>query len=127
VDESDRLQWVRDQLDQAIRRLTETAPKQIEWIGSLGVPIHSADELALEFDRFAEIAGQLRAAYPISDQTLDLLRTLDGLLGAMSGPEKADLWSFEALGADPRWATVRFLAEEVLLSWESDGMSVSPD
>ena len=100
---------------------------QIKWLTSLGVPIHSADELALEFNQFAELAGQLRAAYPISDRTLNLLRTLDGLLGAMSGREKADLWSFDALGSDPRWATVRFLAHEILLSWESDGMSVLTD
>jgi hypothetical protein len=53
----------------------------------------NADELTLTFTTFATIAHQLRAQYPISDETLASLKAVDDVLKEISGRENTRLWS----------------------------------
>ena len=52
----------------------------------------------------------------------ELVALLDEKLAAMSGPAHAELWTDEALHADPRWGEVRALAEQLIqaMGWPAD-------
>jgi hypothetical protein len=91
---------------------------QEEWLSSLGLPGEPryADELALEFDDGIRLLDQFVRAGLINELAAELLRVLDGLLNAMSGPDNADLWTLESLRVSPRWEAVRASARAALLA-----------
>jgi hypothetical protein len=112
----DRLWW-QGELERAVERLSSDAETQIEWLRSIhkseGPVI--ADELALELEdlwldgrhpglEWASPSPMLRSNIEALDRTLD----------SMSGGERADLWTEEALRSRPEWDDVRILAAQAL-------------
>ncbi len=79
------------------------------------------DALALDFDHWRLcVVDNFQAR--LTDQQKTLLATLDSRLEAMSGPERAPLWTEEALRTRSEWEDVRHLAQETLVTfgWEGD-------
>ncbi|HEX6884045.1 MAG TPA: hypothetical protein VF530_11755 [Planctomycetota bacterium] len=76
------------------------------------------DELALDHENFAR-ALVAAFASELSDPQRRALLHVDELLGAMSGPHQAELWTEAAVVGQPRWAEVRRAAQQALdaLSW----------
>lgn len=77
-----------------------------------------ADELALEFDETRKLVvdeDELDALVPAAHA----IERLDALLESMSGSERAELWTEEALSSSSEWSSVRRAAREVLqaMSW----------
>lgn len=89
-------------------RLAAPHEEQESYLSALGVsPL--CDELALEFEE------DLVAARPFLDSNvLQLLNTISDFLDAMSGRERADLWTFESLEKAPEWSFVRNLSRETI-------------
>lgn len=68
-----------------------------------------ADELALELDRcLYELQDP-----GVTEEQKAAAQALDGLVGAMSGPSSAHLWTDEALRSHPAWEGVRAAARGV--------------
>lgn len=75
------------------------------------------DELALDFDNAKGVVATLQSEGVVfSDDSIDVLRTLDAELDLMSGPDNHALWTTDALRRSDRWALVRQLAREAITS-----------
>jgi len=94
------------------------AESQRLWLSSLGLPGEPgyADEMATEFDDGLLLLPQFVAAGWLSHEAADRLTAVDALLEKMSGPEKASLWSIEALYARAEWEAVRAAARDALFA-----------
>lgn len=104
-------QALLDQLVVAISRLARPPESQIAYLETLGT-WPSADELALELD---DVAGEvLGPPALLSEHQKSVVRALDKQLGEMSGSDRAELWSEEALRTSPEWERVRSLARSAL-------------
>jgi hypothetical protein len=113
-----RIEGIRRQADESLRRLGASAESQIAWLTDFGVGI--ADELALEFNHWAMVIISMSDTYHPSEQTIQGLRQLDQILEDISG--STGLWSFESLRSSDEWAAIRSLASQVLISWEADAL-----
>jgi hypothetical protein len=79
-----------------------------------------ADELALDYGHFLEVALQnFGAEFTNVQQTA--LKELDNLLGEMSGSHQAALWTDAAVQGHPKWLEVRKRARDArrLLGWDA--------
>ena len=108
--------WLGE-LEDCVQRLAMPAAEQFrQYRGFTGL----ADELALDFAQALEVCegnGYLQG-HPAAPQ----LSALDQALERMSGTERADLWTLEALELDGSWSSVRRLAHAALLAagWADD-------
>lgn len=110
-DQTDTKQELLEQLIVAISRLARPAEGQIAYLEALG-PGTMADELALELDDVAEAAVAVPGL--LSQRQEALVRALDVRLREMSGPDRNELWSQQALRASPAWSQVRADARAAL-------------
>src|SRR5262245_32614532 len=106
----------RGQLIQCLRRSLEA----LALPGALALaraPAGSAraDELALDYDNFFT-AYRGNFAAELTDQQLQALTQVNKLLSAMSGGERIELWTDEAVLAHERWKAVRDAAAEAMLA-----------
>ncbi len=111
------LDWALRQLRASVEVLGAPAEDQsgyLERIGFSGTHPWNVDELALQFDDLYLLADQLTEAGRLTNAQLAALADLDRLLGAMSGPERPELWSEDALRTTPEWEQVRELARKTL-------------
>jgi hypothetical protein len=119
TEEQRRLEGVFKMLLEAIERLADPAEQQIAWLQEVGT-YPSADELALEFDDWFQLADQLVEAWIITPEAVDAMKPIDALLDEMSGPKP--FWSPEALTHAPEWEQIREHARQVLAliprSWQ---------
>jgi hypothetical protein len=84
---------------------------QLEWLRSLGLgEPGNCDELALEFDEGYRRVEALVGAGLIPERAMPDLRALDSILGEMSGPGRADVWTIDSLRGADTWARVRQIA-----------------
>jgi hypothetical protein len=110
----------------AVERLASPADAQIAHLESLGVGVGDcADELALELDDVAEAAIAVPGL--TSPAQAAAVRTLLTRLGEMSGPEKAELWTGDALRSAPEWVDIRDRARTALQTFQSPGTSGRTD
>ena len=104
LDEAGRTRWLLDQLRAAVARLASSADDQLAYVRQLGSS-PSVDELALEFDDFARaVLAQPRL---LTDEQRMAVENLDRQLDAMSGADRAALWTEAALGSAEEWHEVR--------------------
>ena len=98
------------QLQWAVQALAQPAEVQPTLFPSFVVV---ADELALEFDHWRDVAdGEVGGSW--SPVQRAAVMTLDQLLSEMSGTGKPELWVGAACLHHPQWSAVRHLASEVL-------------
>jgi hypothetical protein len=107
--------WLLREVRRTLHRLAEPAESQLSYLQDLGTG--DADELALEFDDVAKAA--ITAPGLLSAAATDGLRVLTDWLEAMSGPNKAYLWTDDALRSSTEWSEVRRLAGSVLAKLDS--------
>jgi hypothetical protein len=119
---ADPRQWLIEDLILALSRLARPADGQVAYLDTLGTD-RSADELALELDDVVEAA--LAAPELLSETQRTLLRELDRQLGAMSGSDRAELWSHEALRTSPAWTEVRARARATLSELHAEPVASS--
>jgi hypothetical protein len=104
--------WATDALDRTLQRLAAEAPAQQAYLQKLDI---DADEFALEYDDLFRRAEARWRAGELTQIEYDALKALNTLLDAMSGPEKAALWTVDALQSRPEWIEVRRLAGKALV------------
>ena len=101
--------WVIGQLCDVLARLASPPQYQIDYLRELGVaPL--ADELALELDDVSPVVPQLVDQGIMTRQQSEAVYAVSRKLDEMSGSQKADLWTLEALLNHPDWIEVRKLA-----------------
>lgn len=85
------------------------------------------DELALEFNHCLVAATENHKEEFTPDQ-LRALESVDAYLEQMSGSDKADHWTTEALQSDVMWMEVRALAKQALveLEWSNNVPPTDP-
>jgi hypothetical protein len=103
----DRLHW-------SVWALSRPASEQIE-LFPLGVP--AAEELALEFEEHYESSAAEHGKCWNQAQ-VSSLKDLDERLSQMSGQEHLDLWLSADSLSRSEWASVRALADRVLVAFE---------
>jgi hypothetical protein len=101
----------KSELSDVLRRLAAPAPEQQAYLQKLGV---DADELALEYDDLFRLADERWRNGELTQNEYDVLKTLNTLLDTMSGPERAALWTIDALQSRTEWIEVRRLAAQAL-------------
>ena len=111
LDQTETQQGLLEQLIVAISRLARPAESQIAYLEALGLGT-TADELALELDDVVEAALAVPGLLSLRQQSL--VRSLDDQLREMSDPERAELWSQQALRTSPAWSEIRNQARVVL-------------
>jgi hypothetical protein len=92
-------------------RLAAEAPTQQAYLQKLN---GTDDQLALGYDDLFRVADARLCDGEITQIEYDALKELHTLLDAMSGPEKAALWTVDALQSRPEWVEVRRLAGSAL-------------
>ena len=103
---------LREMLVFALERLSEPAPRQIEWLTDRSLKL--ADELALDLDDVMPALPQLIQLGVISPSAEPPLQAVDHLLEQLDAVESK--WDFNALACDAEWAEVRHRAAEALLA-----------
>lgn len=97
-------------LDEALERLSANAADQEGYLRSLGMG--NADELALDLEDVRSAATPVLEREERGGDVIERVETLDRELDAMSGPDRANLWTFAALHSSPQWEKVRQLASD---------------
>lgn len=98
-------------LGSTLERLAADPADQLAYLRGLGSP-ESADELALELDDvLPALLGEPDALTPAQRASL---QRLDAQLVAMSGAERAEVWTAKALSERPEWDVVRACARDAL-------------
>jgi len=98
---------------QVVAGLAQESPRQLAYLGELGVPT-GVDELALEFEDRYLPARTLLDGLGISEQVIEGLAKLDLQLAEMSGAGNELLWTPQALSESVEWSRVRTLARQSL-------------
>jgi hypothetical protein len=76
-----------------------------------------ADDLANDFNTYLEMISKPALAEGlVSKEMLDVIRRVDKKLDEMSGAERADLWTDQALRTSNEWSVVRSLAKAAILA-----------
>jgi len=109
---ADEALQLREMLVFALERLSEPAPRQIEWLTDRSLKL--ADELALDLDDVMPTVPQLIQLGVISPSAEPPLRAVDDSLEHLNADESK--WDFDALACDPEWAEVRHRAAEALIA-----------
>ena len=109
---ADEALQLREMLVFALERLSEPAPRQIEWLTDRSLKL--ADELALDLDDVMPTVPQLIQLGVISPSAEPPLRAVDDSLEHLNADESK--WDFAALACDPEWAEVRHRAAEALIA-----------
>jgi hypothetical protein len=94
----------------ALERLSEPAPRQIQWLSERQLSL--ADELALEFDDVMPTVAELVELGVVAQSAEAALHAVDDSLEQLSEDESK--WDLNALTVDPEWAEVRHRAAEAL-------------
>jgi hypothetical protein len=77
--------------------------------------VHVPDEVALIFDDAYVLVPQLRAADAITDAQAEALGQIDRQFSEMStAPDRASLWTLDAMRGNSRWEETRRLATSAL-------------
>jgi hypothetical protein len=111
LDDAARRRWLLEKLREAVARLASPAEEQMAYLRRLGSR-GSADELALELDDAARSALSQEAL--VAPRLRVHIRELDQQLEAMSGADKADLWTDTALQSAEEWEEIRRRARAAL-------------
>ncbi|MBC2906445.1 hypothetical protein [Streptomyces cupreus] len=98
-------------LNSTLTTLAADARDQIAWLDRHRL---ETDDLALDYENARGAILVLTEAGRIDAATESRLARIDAILDAMSGPEHAARWTYEALTTDTGWLTVRQLAREAL-------------
>lgn len=101
---------LREMLVAALERLSEPAPRQIQWLSERQLSL--ADELALEFDDVMPTVAELVELGVVAHSAEAALHAVDSSLEQLSEDESK--WDLNALTVDPEWAEVRHRAAEAL-------------
>lgn len=104
---------------ESVARLGAPARRQVAYLRRLGVH-PSVDELALDFHELALLADTNAVRGELTDSEAELVARLDAKLDAMSGTDRAELWTPDALASAPEWDDVRELACECLKALHRD-------
>jgi hypothetical protein len=109
--------WIRAELGKALLALSLPGP---DALATLPEGCAKADELALDYSHFLEVALE-NFGSEFSSAQQAALRRLDDLLGEMSGPHQAALWTDAAVQGHPKWLEIRRRASEArrLLGWST--------
>lgn len=121
AEEGEGRSGVRDQFRWSLQALAMNAEVQQSLFPDF---VCKADELALDYDHWSEVARSFFGAEFSGDQ-LAAIQAIDRHLDAMSrGGAVFDeqLWSEEALGTRPQWVELRSLAQLALskFGWPAD-------
>jgi hypothetical protein len=116
MNEEELLAWSLDQLKWSLQALALPYDAQLSLFPSFAC---TADELALDFDRWCETARHQHAS--TVDQ-LSALASVSVALSAMADEKNPGLWSDSALAHLPRWQGVRDRAQKALetFRWNLD-------
>jgi hypothetical protein len=98
-------------LTSTLTTLAADAEDQIAWLDRYRL---ETDELALDYENARGAIVILAEARRIDAAMESRLSRIDAILDAMSGPERASRWTYEALTTDAGWIEVRRLAREAL-------------
>ena len=101
----------RTELVDCVRILSLSAFEQIGYLDSLKGDI---DELALDFHDAYLMCSQMLQRREITDESFAALTALDQQLTSMSGQERCQLWTEDALYSSQEWVCVRSLARNAL-------------
>ena len=113
---------VMQPLREVLQALAAPAEQQIARYPQVAV---TADELALEFnDALLLLESE---AIKLNGDQLAMLLALDAFLNQMSGAERAELWTSDALRSAPEWIEVREASREGLavFGWPPDPLPPS--
>ncbi|MFJ3339542.1 hypothetical protein [Streptomyces sp. NPDC086766] len=91
--------------------LAADAGDQIAWLDRYRL---ETDDLALDYENAKGAILVLAEAGRIDAVMKSRHSRMDAILDAMSGPEHAARWTYEALTTDAGWLTVRQLARDAL-------------
>ncbi|MFI6425150.1 hypothetical protein [Promicromonospora sp. NPDC050880] len=102
-------------LVRAVAVLALPADGQIAWLSSLGMGEPGfADELAMELEDGALLAGQFVRAGWIEPEVGSAVAALDSFLAVKSRADTKDFWSLNSLRHDREWDRIRSMAADVL-------------
>jgi hypothetical protein len=116
MNEQELRAWSLDQLKWSLQALALPPDKQL---GLFPPFTCTADEMALDFDHWAETA---RSQHAFAADQLSALAAVDDLLSEMTGENNAELWTDAALTQLLRWQEVRERARTALriFGWHLD-------
>lgn len=100
---------------EAVLNLTLPGEDQVQLLEAMGDP-SAIDELALAVDDSFWTVNEGFTRNQLSRDELNALNQLNACLNRMSGAEKADVWTVEALKSSDDWQEVRRLATQAILS-----------
>jgi hypothetical protein len=102
----------------AIQALALPSDIQLQLFPNFGCTV---DELALDFDHWYDCIIQ-QSKDKLTHRQIDLLVEINHSFEQMSGTERSELWSKEALETSKEWAEIRKLAKQTLeaFSWPLD-------
>ncbi len=92
--------------------LSLSSREQIRYLKDIGGV--SVDELALQYEDVAVLAAEKFGSGEISEDLFNLIGSLDEKINSMSGSDREDLWTEEALASSDDWKKVREIAETCL-------------
>lgn len=118
--------WLLTTLRSALSLLSASSEVQLKYLDDLGLP-DVVDELALEFDDVAPAVGNLVEVRAITTNAADAVRRVDAQLAAMSGEQRSQLWTPQALRTAPEWDEVRRLADRALALLPATDQPRTPD
>lgn len=108
MDEAQLDAWQYEQLVWALRWLAADADAAI---AALDQRAAIADEIALSL---GDVVKTGRGTRGLSPHIRAAVEEINEVFGAMSGPERPELWTTEAIRSDPMWGRQRERARDVL-------------
>ena len=109
-------EWITRELRSALRALAAPGPEALASVPDRTV---KADELALDYDNFVQ-AFLGNCSNEISSAQREGLLAVDAMLETMSGPDKAELWTEDAVVNHAAWRAVRAVARHALATLARD-------
>ena len=103
-------------LVESLTNLAADPESQLTYLG----PVWDTAELAEDHVAPARNVGWLCDEGLISPRVRELAERITEVFDAMSGPEKAERWSEQALATDPGWVEIRAMAREALSALGSE-------
>jgi hypothetical protein len=100
-------------LQDALRVLVSPAHEQLEHLTRIGLE-NGIDELALEYNDIAAAAEDMRQCSELTETQYWAVRKLDRYLSSISGKDRSDLWTADALSSADEWKEVRRFAKKTL-------------
>lgn len=108
-------------LEWSVTAIAQSAEIQIDLFPAFAC---AADELALDFDEAFQRVKSLKMQDKIEATAWRELETLDTSLEKISGPERAEYWTDDALRTRVEWEELRGLAK--LIAYEMDWSLAPP-